>query len=76
MNIERCRLAGLPDLNTENEQVKQILFKWIRDDVLQNYGFDGLRIDTVKHVNMRFWQELSVTISDLQTYTLGEVMHS
>jgi alpha-amylase len=25
-NIERCRLCGLPDLNTESEEVKQLLF--------------------------------------------------
>ena len=53
--IEKCRLFGLPDLHTENEQVKKLFFDWIRDDVIIKYGFDGLRIDTVKHINIRFW---------------------
>lgn len=75
-NIEKCRLSGLPDLNTESEQVKQILFNWIEADVVLKYGFDGLRIDTVKHVNMRFWQELSIVLSRLQIFAIGEVMHS
>ena len=57
--IERCRLFGLPDLNTENEQVKALLFEWITKDVLVKYGFDGIRIDTVRHVSMRFWTELA-----------------
>ena len=27
--IEQCRLFGLPDLDTESEEVKSILFSWI-----------------------------------------------
>ena len=36
-NIERCRLFGLPDLHTEKEEVKAILYKWIVDDVLRKF---------------------------------------
>ena len=32
--------------------------------MLQKYGFDGIRIDTVKHVNMKFWSELAVVIGE------------
>ena len=32
--IETCRLFGLPDLNTESEEVKSILFRWIKHDVI------------------------------------------
>ncbi|TNV79756.1 hypothetical protein FGO68_gene5734 [Halteria grandinella] len=75
-NIERCRLCGLPDLNTESEDVKRVLFDWIRDDVIHKYGFDAIRIDTVRHINMRFWQELTqVILSDIPVFTLGEVMN-
>ena len=72
--IERCRLAGLPDLNTEREDVKEVLFKWIVEDVMLKYEFDGMRIDTVRHVNKRFWSELGVVLNHLNTFTLGEVM--
>jgi alpha-amylase len=53
--IEKCRIFGLPDINTESEEVKQIFFNWIGDNVIAKYGFDALRIDTVRHINMRFW---------------------
>ncbi len=75
-SIEMCRLFGLPDLNTESEIVKDILFRWIRDDVLVKYGFDGLRVDTVRHVGKRFWRELAVTLDSLDTFTMGEVSNS
>lgn len=72
--IEKCRLYSLPDLHTEKEEVKAILFKWIIDDVMLKYGFDGMRIDTVRHINKRFWLELNVVLNPLQTFTVGEVM--
>ena len=46
-----CRLFGLPDLNTEREDVKSILLNWIKNDIILKYNFDGVRIDTVRHVN-------------------------
>jgi alpha-amylase len=72
--IERCRLCGLPDLNTESEEVKAILFKWIGDSVIAKYGFDAIRIDTVRHIGIRFWEELSHYLSDVPVFHLGEVM--
>ncbi|MGQ0841332.1 pullulanase-type alpha-1,6-glucosidase [Actinokineospora sp.] len=49
---------GLDDLMTENPKVvegmKKIFTSWI--DTL---GIDGYRVDTVKHVNMAFWQALA-----------------
>ena len=49
-------LAGLDDFRTESpyvrEQMKQIYKHWI-----EAVGFDGFRVDTVKHVEMSFWQE-------------------
>lgn len=47
--------SGLDDLMTENPRVVrgfiEIYGKWIDD-----YGIDGFRIDTAKHVNAEFWQ--------------------
>ena len=47
--------AGLDDLATENPRVVQgfidIYGRWIDD-----FGIDGFRIDTAKHVNPEFWQ--------------------
>jgi hypothetical protein len=47
--------AGLDDLFTENPRVVNgmidIYETWIRD-----FGIDGFRIDTMKHVNDEFWQ--------------------
>lgn len=47
--------AGLDDLATENPRVVQgfidIYGRWIDE-----YGIDGFRIDTAKHVNPEFWQ--------------------
>lgn len=48
---------GLDDLFTENPKVVDgmidIFKAWV------DFGIDGFRIDTVKHVNMEFWQEFS-----------------
>jgi len=53
--------AGLDDVFTENPAVVNgfidIFSKWI-----QLYGIDGYRIDTVKHVNMEFWQAFAPAI--------------
>jgi len=47
--------GGLDDLMTENPRVVrgfiEIYGRWIDD-----YGVDGFRIDTAKHVNAEFWQ--------------------
>lgn len=47
--------GGLDDLFTENPKVLDgmiaIYDKWI------DFGIDGFRIDTVKHVNLQFWQK-------------------
>ena len=49
--------VGLDDLFTEKLNVEQgiedIYKAWV------DFGVDGFRIDTVKHVNMEFWQKFS-----------------
>jgi neopullulanase len=53
--------SGLDDLATENPRVVSgmidIFGQWIDD-----YGIDGYRIDTAKHVNPEFWQAFTPAI--------------
>ena len=55
--------SGLDDLATENPRVVsgmiEIFGQWIDD-----YGIDGYRIDTAKHVNPEFWQAFVPAILD------------
>ncbi|MCW3157007.1 alpha-amylase family glycosyl hydrolase [Micropruina sonneratiae] len=54
--------VGLDDLFTENPEVVQgmeeIYSTWA------DFGIDGFRIDTVKHVNTEFWQQFAPTVLD------------
>ncbi|NJP51439.1 pullulanase-type alpha-1,6-glucosidase [Streptomyces sp. SBST2-5] len=53
--------SGLDDLWTERPEVvegmKKIYQRWVRD-----FGIDGFRIDTVKHVNMEFWTQWATAL--------------
>jgi pullulanase-type alpha-1,6-glucosidase len=53
--------AGLDDLWTERPEVvrgmEKIYQRWVRD-----FGIDGFRIDTVKHVNMEFWTQWATAL--------------
>lgn len=55
-SVENCRLAGLPDLNQDNSYVRQYLKDWVKG-IVETYGFDGIRIDTIPEVPKDFWQE-------------------
>ena len=59
----------LPDLDTTNQCVVSIYYSWIRA-LVSTYGIDGLRIDTVKHVQKSFWPGFSATAG---VYCVGEV---
>jgi pullulanase-type alpha-1,6-glucosidase len=54
---------GLDDLFTEHPEVREgmgdIYSYWATE-----FGIDGFRIDTVKHVDMPFWQDFSPTVLD------------
>ena len=54
--------VGLDDLFTEQPDVvdgmTEIYEAWV------DFGIDGFRIDTTKHVNMEFWQEFAPAIRD------------
>ncbi|QBY04341.1 alpha-amylase [Thalassotalea sp. HSM 43] len=53
--------AGLDDINTEDPEVVSGLIEVFKG-VVSEFKPDGFRIDTVKHVNMEFWQEFSPAI--------------
>ncbi|WP_041088356.1 alpha-amylase family glycosyl hydrolase [Jeotgalibacillus soli] len=72
--IQNGWIYGLPDLNTENPEVKTYLFDaakwWIKET-----DIDGYRLDTVKHVPEEFWEEFSAEVKSVKEdfYLIGEV---
>lgn len=69
--VEHCRLADLPDLDQSQPWVRQYLKDWIRN-LVQTYNFDGIRIDTVPHVEKPFWSEY---VSYANVYSVGEIFN-
>lgn len=47
-------LYDLPDLDTENAYVEKFFNEWI-SRIVKKYKFDGIRIDTMRHVRKTFW---------------------
>lgn len=68
-SIEDCRIANLPDLKTESSEIRSLLNTWVKWLVTE-YSFDGVRIDTVKHVEKDFWPGFANAIG---AYSIGEV---
>ena len=54
--VEYCRLADLPDLDQDQDFVRSYLKSWIAG-IVEEYGFDGIRIDTIPEVSQDFWAE-------------------
>ncbi|MFE9168260.1 pullulanase-type alpha-1,6-glucosidase [Streptomyces kebangsaanensis] len=55
--------SGLDDLWTERPEVvsgmEKIYQRWVKD-----FGVDGFRVDTVKHVNMEFWTQWATALDE------------
>ncbi|KAJ5358240.1 hypothetical protein N7541_005398 [Penicillium brevicompactum] len=72
-NVENCWLGdttvSLPDLDTSQTSVQTIWNNWI-SDLVSNYSIDGLRIDTVKHVQKSFWPGFNDAAG---VYSVGEI---
>lgn len=68
-SIETCRISNLPDINTQNTEIRTLLNTWVAW-LVKEYQFDGVRIDTVKHVEKDFWPDFS---SSTGVYSIGEV---
>lgn len=67
--VEQCEIAGLPDLKTEDSTVRSIFYGWIKN-LVSEYSIDGLRLDTVKHVEKDFWSGFTNAAG---VYSIGEV---
>lgn len=71
--VEQCRFVPeLPDIKTEDPFVRSIFNSWIRD-LVKNYGFDGLRIDTTRHVETSFYSSFLKAAGN--PFAIGEVFH-
>ncbi|KAI9446615.1 glycoside hydrolase family 13 protein [Lactarius indigo] len=72
-SIQDCWLGdtkvALPDLNTEDPTVASTYGTWI-NNLVQEYGIDGLRIDAAKHVQAPFWASFCGSAG---VFCLGEV---
>ena len=72
-NVQLCWLGDpnveLPDVNTTEPIVRSTYNAWIAD-LVSTYSIDGLRIDTVKHVEQDFWSGFT---SAADVYIVGEV---
>ena len=66
--VENCRLCDLPDLKQENDFVTQKLCDWVKW-LVQEYNFDGLRIDTIPEVPKWFWDKFTAAAG---VYQIGE----
>ncbi|CAJ1412909.1 unnamed protein product [Effrenium voratum] len=65
--LEHCKLYGLPDFNHENPVVWQGLMQWLRNHVDQ-YGFDGIRVDAARHINRNFLNHIPETGPPIPAY--------
>ena len=61
----------LPDLRTEDADVRAIWTDWIAETV-SKYKIDGLRIDSAKHVEQDFHRVFEAAAG---VFTMGEVLH-
>ncbi|PKX92761.1 alpha-amylase [Aspergillus novofumigatus IBT 16806] len=72
-NVENCWLGDnvvpLADLDTTKSDVQKIWYNWV-GSLVSNYSIDGLRIDTVKHVQKDFWPGFNDAAG---VYCIGEV---
>lgn len=72
--VEKCWLGddivSLPDVNTTDPFVVQTYNSWIKS-LTSVFAVDGLRIDTVKHVEKSFWPGFR---SAAGIYSMGEVL--
>ncbi|KAJ2901457.1 hypothetical protein MKZ38_001845 [Zalerion maritima] len=64
-------IVSLPDLRTEDDDVRAIWMPWI-SEIVSEYGIDGLRIDSAKHVEKSFHPLFEDAAG---VYTVGEVLN-
>jgi alpha-amylase len=73
-DVTSC-VAGLPDLRTDLPQVRKHLMD-AHLGLARRVGLEGFRLDTVKHVDMKFWIEHRANVRErvaADFFLLGEV---
>ncbi|KAK2020081.1 alpha amylase [Colletotrichum eremochloae] len=74
-SVEKCwqgsNTVSLPDLRTEDPHVRQVFNAWIKL-MVRKFKFDGLRLDSVKHVEKSFWPDFEASAG---VFAIGEVLH-
>ncbi|MDY2729401.1 MAG: alpha-amylase family glycosyl hydrolase [Clostridium sp.] len=76
---------GMPDLNTGNEDLQKIIFKYLND--VQNLGADGFRFDAAKHIELpedqgyfksNFWPNLvsATKAVNKDVFLYGEILNT
>jgi cyclomaltodextrin glucanotransferase len=74
--VQNCELGGLATFNENNilyrNYIKDAVKMWVKK------GVDALRIDTVKHMPLWFWQEFTsdVSLTNPNVFRFGEWIHS
>lgn len=68
-SVENCWISGLPDLDTQSPTIRSLYQDWV-SNLVSTYGFDGVRIDTVKHVEQDYWPGF---VNATGVYCIGEV---
>lgn len=74
--IQNCELAGLATFNENNilyrNHIKEAVKLWI------GKGVDALRIDTVKHMPLWFWQEFTsdIGVANPNVFRFGEWIYN
>jgi cyclomaltodextrin glucanotransferase len=74
--VQNCELAGLATFNENNNEfrayVKASIRQWL------DKGIDALRVDTVKHMPLWFWQEFSADMRSHKpdVFLFGEWIYS
>lgn len=70
------KIADLPKLNTENQEVKKYLLK-IAKFWLMEVDIDGFRLDACDEVDHNFWREFRKVVKTVkpEAIIVGEVMH-
>ncbi len=81
VQVELGALSGLDDFRTESPYVRSQMTR-IYQFWIEQAGFDGFRVDTVRHVEMGFWREWCPAIHAFAAargkpnfFLFGEVLH-
>ncbi|MCW1925153.1 alpha-amylase family glycosyl hydrolase [Luteolibacter arcticus] len=74
--VQNCELAGLATFNENNilyrNHIKEAIKLWI------GKGIDAIRIDTVKHMPLWFWQEFTsdISVANPNVFRFGEWIYN